>query len=225
MSAAEPIGFDTRTSPVLSVVGVPRGMTDDGVDRRRFIGALAVGASAGIAGCLGESRPGDGENGGDDSDPQVPEPTLEGVAAGPFEYPEGERCAVCNMPATDYPEPGQLVHENGLAAVFDSPGCLFGYVAASTPDSPIAGAWTTDRATGDRIDATAAHFVLVTDEEAADDPMGIDPRAFADREDAVAQLEAWDAEDLSPEDDIITGLEPVDLEIAAIYRPHRLPDE
>ncbi len=200
-------------------------MIDDGIDRRRFIGALASGAGAGIAGCLGESPPGDGENDGDDSAAQVHEPTLEDVAEGPFEIPEGERCAVCNMPATDYPEPGQLVHENGLAAVFDSPGCLFGYVVASTPDSPIAGAWTTDRATTDRIDATAAHFVLVTDKEAADDPMGIDPRAFADREDALAHLEAWDAEELSPEEDIITGLEPVDLEIASIYRPHRVPDE
>ncbi|AGB32707.1 lipoprotein [Natrinema pellirubrum DSM 15624] len=194
-------------------------MTDDGVDRRRFIGALAAGTGVGIAGCLGESESDDGPPA------QVYEPTLEGIEEGPFAFPEGESCAVCSMAATEYPESSQLVHENGQAAVFESPGCLFAYVASSTPDSPIAGAWTVDRETGEQIDATEAHYVLITDEEAVDDPMGIDPKAFADREDALNYLEAWEAEDLSPEDDIITGLEPVDLEIAAIYRPHRVPDE
>ncbi|SEQ50189.1 nitrous oxide reductase accessory protein NosL [Natrinema salaciae] len=196
----------------------------DGLERRGLLGTFGVGVAAAIAGCLGGIRPGDGGNDDDGSPAQVYEPTIEDVENGPFEFPEGHRCAVCGMTATDYFGKGQLVHENGLAAVFDSPGCLFAYVVSSTPESPIAGAWTTDYETSDLIDATEAHFVLITDEDAADDPMGIDPRPYADREDAVAFLEGWEAEDLSPEDDIIVGLEAVDLEIASIYRGARLPD-
>jgi len=68
--------------------------------------------------------------------------------------------------------------------------------------------------------------VLITDKEAAEDPMGIDPRPYAEREDAVAFLEEWEAEDLTPEEeDIIVGLEDVDMEIAVIYRESQLPDE
>lgn len=198
-----------------------------GFERRWFLGAIGAGVTAGLAGCLGGNLPGTGGNDGsaDGSSAQVYEPSIENVEEGPFDIPEGHRCAVCGMTATNYFGTGQLVHENGLAAVFDSPGCLFAYTVSSTPDSPIAGAWTTDYETGDFIDATEAHFVLITDEEAADDPMGIDPRPYADREDAVAFLEGWDAEDLSPDDDIIVGLEPVDLELASIYRGTRLPDE
>ncbi|QLG47442.1 nitrous oxide reductase accessory protein NosL [Natrinema halophilum] len=199
-------------------------MTDrTGLERRALLGILGTGLAAGIAGCLGGDQP-DTET--DDGPPaQVYEPTIENVDDGPFEFPDGHRCAVCSMIATEWFGKSQLVHENGLAAVFDSPGCLFAYVASSTPESPIAGAWTTDYETGGLIDATEAHFVLITDEEAADDPMGIDPRPYADREDAVAFLEEWDAEELTPEDDIIVGLEDVDLEIASIYREHHLPDE
>ncbi|WP_254523366.1 nitrous oxide reductase accessory protein NosL [Natrinema caseinilyticum] len=196
-------------------------MTDrNGLERRGLLCSLGVGLAAGFAGCLGGEQPeDDGE-----TQPQVYEPTIENVDEGPFAFPEGHRCAVCNMPATKYFGKGQLVHENGLAAVFDSPGCLFAYTVSSTPESPIAGAWTTDYETEELIDATAAHFVLITDKEAADDPMGIDPRPYADREDALAFLEEWDAEELT-EDDIIVGLEDVDLEIASIYRDSRLPDE
>lgn len=198
-------------------------MTDrNGLERRGLLGSLGAGLAAGFAGCLGGEQPED--QSGDEPPARVYEPTIENVTDGPFEFPEGHRCAVCGMPATKYFGKGQLVHENGLAAVFDSPGCLFAYKVSSTPESPIAGAWTTDYETGDLIDATAAHFVLITDEEAADDPMGIDPRPYADREDAIAFLEEWDAEELT-EDDIIVGLEEVDLEIASIYRKNRLPNE
>ncbi|WP_226481613.1 nitrous oxide reductase accessory protein NosL [Natrinema amylolyticum] len=196
----------------------------EGVDRRGLLGALGAGAAAGIAGCLG-GQPGDSGNDNDDPPAQVYEPSLEDVPDGPFEFPEGHRCAVCGMPATKYFGKGQLVHENGLAAVFDSPGCLFAYTVSSTPDSPVAGAWTTDYETADLIDATEAHFVLITDKEAAEDPMGIDPRPYADREHAVAFLEGWEAEDLSPDEDIIVGLDDVDLELVSIYRGTRLPDE
>ncbi|PCR90855.1 nitrous oxide reductase accessory protein NosL [Natrinema ejinorense] len=202
-------------------------MCDDALERRGLLGALGVGVATGIAGCLGGARPGNDGNGDTDDEPppQVYEPSIENVEDGPFEFPEGHRCAVCGMPATKYYGKGQLVHENGLAAVFDSPGCLFAYKVSSTPDSPIAGAWTTDYETADLIDATEANFVLITDKEAAEDPMGIDPRPYAAREDAVAFLEGWEAEDLSPEEDIIVGLDDVDLELASIYRGTQLPDE
>ncbi|ELY77112.1 nitrous oxide reductase accessory protein NosL [Natrinema gari] len=206
----------------------------EGLDRRGLLGLLGASATAGIAGCLGGNRPG---SGGDDTDgspaqadetdeppAQVYEPTLEGVAEGPVEITDEHTCAVCGMGLTQYFGNGQLVHENGLAATVESPGCLFAYLVSSTPDSPIAGAWTTDYETGDLIDATDAHFVLITDKQAADDPMGIDPRPYADREDAVAFLEGWEAEDLDPETDIIVGLDAVDLELASIYRGTRLPD-
>ncbi|WP_254763749.1 nitrous oxide reductase accessory protein NosL [Natrinema marinum] len=195
-----------------------------GLERRRLLGALGAGAAVGIAGCLGGSGDDTDDSGTDDERAQVYEPTHEGVDEGPIEFTENQRCAVCGMTPTDYFGKGQLVHENGLAAVFDSPGCLFAYKVSSTPDSPVADAWTTDYETGDLIDATAAYFVLITDEQAAEDPMGIDPRPFAAREDATAFLEEWTAEDLT-EDDIIVGLESVDMDIAAIYRGSRLPIE
>lgn len=197
----------------------------DGLERRGLLGALGVGAAAAIAGCLGGDQSGNGGTGNTDGSPaQVYEPSIEGVDEGPVEFVEGQRCEVCGMPPINYFGKGQLVHENGLAGVFDSPGCLFAYVVSSTPDSPIADAWTTDYQTGDLVDATEANFVLITDEEAADDPMGIDPRPYADREDALAFLEEWEAEDLT-EDDIIVGLDDVDMETASIYRGTRLPNE
>jgi nitrous oxide reductase accessory protein NosL len=195
----------------------------DGFGRRVLLGTFAAGATAAGAGCLVDLSGDDPEDADDRA--QVYEPTFEQVEETPFEFTDDQRCAVCSMTPTNYPRRrGQLVHENGAAAVFDSPGCLFAYVVSSTPDSPVAGAWTTDYGTRDLIDATGAHFVLITDADAADDPMGIDPRPFADREDALAFLEEWEAEDLT-EDDVIVGLEAVDLEIASIYRGNRLPDE
>ncbi|WP_222919580.1 nitrous oxide reductase accessory protein NosL [Natrinema sp. SYSU A 869] len=197
----------------------------EGLERRGLLGALGAGATAGIAGCFGGDRPGSGGDDTDGSPAKVYEPNLEDVAEGPVEITDEHHCAVCSMSLTQYFGNGQLVHENGLAATVESPGCLFAYLASSMPDSPIAGAWTTDYETGDLIDATEAHFVLITDKEAAEDLMGIDPRPYADREHAVAFLEEWEAEDLSPDEDIIVGLDDVDLELASIYRESRLPDE
>jgi len=196
----------------------------DGLERRRLLGALGMGVTAGIAGCLGGT-----DSEGDDLPAHVYEPSLEGVEEGPVEFTDSQRCDVCGMPVTKYFGNSQLVHENGQAAVFDLPGCLFAYKVSSAPDSPIQGAWTTDYQTEDLIDATEAHYVLITDKEAAkeilDDPMGIDPRPYANREDAITFLESWEAEELTPEEDIIVGLDEVDMETAKIYRKSRLPDE
>ncbi len=208
----------------------------DGLGRRRLLGALGVSATAGIAGCLGgNGSESDGPEDGDEQ-AQVYEPsfTIENGEEMPLEYDsnrlQSQRCDVCGMQIKNYNGKSQLVHENGQVAVFDFPGCLFAYKVSSTPDSPIQGAWTTDYETGNHyIDAMEAHYVLITDKEAAreilDDPMGIEPRPYADREDAVAFLESWEAEDLSPEEDIIVGLDEVDMETAKIYRKSRLPDE
>ncbi|SIS05689.1 nitrous oxide reductase accessory protein NosL [Natronorubrum thiooxidans] len=200
-------------------------MTERGglpIGRRGFLGLLGAGTVAGVAGCLGGdgddgSAHVDGDQAGNSYDPNVDEHPGDD----PIEFAETQGCAVCNMTPTDYPQwQSQLAHKDGTGAVFDTPGCLFAYLVATSSDSAVAGAWATDHGTGDLIDATDAHFVVVTDATAADDPMDINPRVFADHDDAVAYLEEWDAESLT-EDDII-GLEDVDVEIASIYRGNRL---
>ena len=206
----------------------------DGLERRRLLGALGLGATAAIAGCLGGGTEGNGNGtGSEDGDrAQVYEPSFS-LADGeepPLRYDSerlrSQRCDVCGMPINKYDGKSQLIHENGQVAVFDFPGCLFAYSVSSTPDSPVDRAWTTDEATGDHyIDAMDAHYVLISDKEAASDPMGIEPRPFANREDAISFIESWAAEDLSPEEDMIVGLDEVDMEIAKIYRKNRLPDE
>lgn len=189
----------------------------DGVplERRRLLGLLGTGAFVGIAGCSG----GDDDADDDENEPgeKTFDPNIEHPGDEPVEFTDDQNCAVCTMTPTDYSRwQSQLAHGNGEGAVFDSPGCMFAYVAANTADSEIAGAWTIDYETREQIDATEAFFVRITDEEAADDPMGIEPRAFADEDDALEFIEEWDAEELT-EDDII-GLDDVDRDTAMIYR-------
>ncbi|QFU83427.1 nitrous oxide reductase accessory protein NosL [Natronorubrum aibiense] len=197
-------------------------MTERGaqpIGRRRLLGLLGAGTAVGLAGCLGGSGPsGDGgDSAGISYDPNVDEHPGDD----PIEFADTQACAVCNMTPTDYPQwQSQLAHEDGTGAVFDTPGCLFAYLVATSSESPVAGAWTTEYGTTSLVDATEAHFVLVTDATAADDPMDINPRVFGDHDDAVAYLEEWDTEELT-EDDIV-GLEDVDFDIAAIYRGNRL---
>ncbi|MEY7850861.1 nitrous oxide reductase accessory protein NosL [Natrarchaeobius sp. A-rgal3] len=199
--------------------------------RRRVLASLGTGTAAGLAGCFGDAN-GDGGEGGDDTGDGTDEADEDHQYATNLAHPgdepiefEGLRCPVCNMQPADYPSwQSQLGHEDGTGAAFDTPGCLFAYYAAPPTESPVEGAWVTDFETGDLIDATAAHYVIVTDENAVTgEVMGLNPRPFADREDAVAYLEEWDAESLT-EDDII-GLADVDRDVAAIYRGNRLPDE
>ncbi|ELY43361.1 nitrous oxide reductase accessory protein NosL [Natronorubrum sulfidifaciens] len=199
-------------------------MTERGgrlIGRRRLLGLLGTGAAASVAGCLGGNGA-DGADGDDDRAGTAYDPNVEEHPGDdPIEFSDTQACAVCNMTPTDYPQwQSQLAHEDGTGAVFDTPGCLFAYLVATSSESPVVGAWSMEYGTTSLVDATEAHFVLITDADAADDPMDINPRVFADHDDAVAYLEEWDPEDLT-EDDII-GLEDVDFEVASIYRGNRL---
>ena len=185
------------------------------LDRRGLLGLLGAGAVVGVAGCLGDD---DGE---DEDEPRTFDPTIEHPGDEPVPFTADQSCPVCTMTPSDYADwHSQVAHENGEGAAFDTPGCMFAYLVAHVADSPVVGAWTVDRESGDLIDATEAFFVRITDKSAVDDPMGISPRAFADRDDAVAFLEAYDAEELT-EDDIIEFNE-IDRETAEIYRGNRM---
>ncbi|WP_049904660.1 nitrous oxide reductase accessory protein NosL [Natrialba asiatica] len=192
--------------------------------RRRLLGALGIGVTTSIAGCLGELVD-NGAEGEDDDEHPFADRVIDHPGGESIPFTEDQHCAVCNMRPTSYARwQGQLAHENGEGAVFDTPGCLFAYYAAPPVESPVSDAWTTNFGTTELIDATDAHFVLVTDEDGVDsEPMGLNPRPFAAREDAVAYLDEWDAEALTEED--IIELSAVDREIARIYRGRRVPDE
>lgn len=184
-----------------------------------------VGASgvAGLAGCSG----GDGSD-----DPNVADPDedtespflVDHPGDEPKEFDSQHLCSVCTMGVVDYPERNaQLAHENGDGMMFCSPGCLFAYYVAPEhfdgPDSDVVGVWTTDFDTGDLVDGLEAYYALEHDELRADDPMGVDPRVYADEETALEYVGQYDDLD---EDDVITFSE-VDEDVARIYRSTRLP--
>lgn len=198
------------------------------ITRRRLLGTAGTGTALAVAGCLGgpggDDESAEGDEGADAaSGNRYGEDLVDHPGDEPIAFLEGQRCPVCGMTAKNYANwYCQLAHENGKGAVFDTPGCLFAYYAYQPIESPVTAGWVTGFESGDLIDATAAHYVLVTDEQATvDEPMGPNPRPFADRADAVAYLEEWEAEDLT-EDDIIP-LSEVDTEHAELYRGNRLP--
>ncbi|ELY61631.1 nitrous oxide reductase accessory protein NosL [Natronolimnohabitans innermongolicus] len=181
------------------------------LDRRGLLAVLGAGAAVGLAGCAGG-------NDEEEDEATTYEPNVDDHPGDePIEFTSDQNCVVCNMTPTDYSDRmSQLAHEDGRGAVTCSPGCLFAYYAATASDSDVVGAWAVEITTGELADVTDGYFVLVTDEQAADDPMGIDPRPFGDREDALEFIDEWDAEALG-EDDIIT-LEDVDRDVARPYR-------
>lgn len=203
--------------------------------RRRLLGTIGAGIPVGLAGCLGGGSDGDesagdgnGDSGSDeeadaDGENRYAEQLLEHPGDEPLSFTEDQNCPVCGMTPANYQHwHCQLAHENGDGAAFDTPGCLFAYYAFQPVDAPVTAGWVMGIETRELIDATDAHYVLVTDDTATtDEPMGPNPRPFADRDDAVAYLEEWDAEDLT-EDDIVQ-LSDVDREIAALYRESRFP--
>jgi copper chaperone NosL len=78
----------------------------------------------------------------------------------------------------------------------------------------IAGGAVTDYETGERIDGREAVYALETDPDRVDDPMGLNPAPFANRDDAEAYVEA--VEYLSAED--IVGLDAFDRDLASQHR-------
>jgi copper chaperone NosL len=195
--------------------------------RRRLLTGIGAGACVGFAGCLDggddESGTNNGrDDGADGEHPNLPE--IEESGDDPLEFDDDQNCAVCGMTPTDYPDwHSQLAHESGERAIFCSSGCMTAYLADVPIDSGIVGAWTVDYESGELIDALEAFFVIVTDSSDVDEVMELNPRAFAEEDDAVAFLDEWESEELS-EDDII-GFEEIDTDVASIYREGRFPDD
>jgi hypothetical protein len=133
--------------------------------------------------------------------------------------PSDAACPVCNMKPAKFPTwNAQVVHEDGTREFFDTSGCMAAYYALADTfaetDAPVAGVWVTDFETGERIDGTAAHYVLETDSDRVDDPMRLNPAPFAERADAEAYV---DAVDYLTADDIV-GIDAFDRDVAEQYR-------
>ena len=154
-----------------------------------------------------------------DSDDEGEMADDEDELAEPTVFPDDRGCAVCQMVAADYPDwNAQVVHADGHREYFCSAGCLAGYYPDPTafggPETDIEGVWVTDVETQELIDASSASFVRVTDTDHVDDIMMRNPTPFADRADAEAFVDGFDAYDT---DDIIT-LSAFDAELAELYR-------
>lgn len=216
------------------------GFEDRLVARRGVLGTIGAGVTVAVAGCLGDDDDEEGDGDGNDADGASGSSDGEGETQPedasypdqhvfdhpgdePVEFTGDQSCPVCTMTPSDYSDwQCQLAHEDGTGAAFDTPGCLFAYAAFPPTDADVTAGWVTDYESGELIDATEAHYVLVTDETAVrGETMTINPRPFADRDDAVAYLDEWDAEDLT-EDDIIQ-FDEIDRDVAAIYRENRFP--
>ena len=208
----------------------------DDTARRTFLGTLVAGVAAGTAGCIGGSDDADepaADGQGHDNDDQ--EGTGEAGEAdgaladhpgdGPIDPPSDRRCdGVCGMVVEEFPEwDAQVAHEDGTGAFFCTAGCMVGYYidppAMDGSEAAVVGVWVSAFDDGAMIDGTEASYVLDDDFERMDEPMGLNPRPFVDREDAVSWAEETDG--LSADD--VVGLEAFDFELADMYRPGRVP--
>ena len=199
--------------------------------RRRFLGAVLAGAGLGLAGCLGSDDDGGaGANGDEADDGEFDEEAFPAHPGDePTDPPEDHICnGVCGMSPVEWPDwNAQLAHEDGRGAFFCSAGCLAAYYvypdldAHGAPDEEIVGVWVRDFDTNELIDGEKAHYVLDDDEERFDEPMGVNPRPFADRTDAEAFVEKYD--DLSDEE--IVGLDEFDHDVAVRYRGYAIPED
>ena len=188
--------------------------------RRRVL--ATIGITSTLAGCSDTD---------DDVNSDVPDPDTsesEFLVDHPVDEPKAfsssHLCGVCSMAVTDYSDRNaQLAHENGDGMMFCSPGCLFAYYGVpdqfGAPESDIVGAWVTDFETESLVDGFDAVYVLEHDEHRTDDPMGLDPRVYANMDDARKYIEQYDDLD---EDDTVT-LSEVGEDIARMYRRDRLP--
>ncbi len=177
--------------------------------RREFAALIASGVVTGVAGC-----------GGDDGGvTATPGTTDTPGGADPVSIPGDASCPVCDMAPAEFPAwNAQLVHDDGVRAYFDTAGCTAAYHAVpgefAATDADIGGVWVTDYETSERIDGREAVYALETDPDRVDDPMGLNPAPFANRDDAETYVEA--VEYLSAED--IVGLDAFDRDLASQYR-------
>jgi len=182
------------------------------LDRRTVVGTLGMTAAVALAGCSAGDDTGDGaaETGeGSTAD-------LESAVA----FPDGEGCAVCNMVAAEHPTwNAQLVHEDGTRSFFCSSGCFAAYYVDPArfdgPASAVANGWVTDYETGELCPAETAYFVRVTETDHVDDIMRMNPTPFADRADAEAFVDSFEAYG----DNDIIQLDAFDQNLAVLYRP------
>ena len=182
------------------------------LDRRTVVGTLGMTAAVALAGCSAGDDTGDGAaetGGGSTAD-------LESAVA----FPDGEGCAVCNMVAAEHPTwNAQLVHEDGTRSFFCSSGCFAAYYVDPArfdgPASAVANGWVTDYETGELCPAETAYFVRVTETDHVDDIMRMNPTPFADRADAEAFVDSYEAYG----DDDIIQLDAFDQNLAVLYRP------
>ena len=182
------------------------------LDRRTVVGTLGMTAAVALAGCSAGDDTGDGaaETGeGSTAD-------LESAVA----FPDGEGCAVCNMVAAEHPTwNAQLVHEDGTRSFFCSSGCFAAYYVDPArfdgPASAVENGWVTDYETGELCPAETAYFVRVTETDHVDDIMRMNPTPFADRADAEAFVDSFEAYG----DNDIIQLDAFDQNLAVLYRP------
>lgn len=194
--------------------------------RRSVLRLFGSGAALALAGCTG----GDGTEDGEPADGTTESPdegeTDEPEGVDPVDVPAEASCAVCEMDVAKFEDwNAQAIHEDDTRAFFCTSGCATTYYVVpgefAETDAAIAGFWVTDFETTDLIDGLEAHYALETDSDRVDDPMGMNPAPFADREDAIAYVDA--VEYLSEAD--VVGLSAFDRDVVSQYRGRFLPEE
>lgn len=197
---------------------------DRRLHRRTVVSAIGTGSLFSLAGCTRSEDPPSEAPDTPDASESDPEAFAHHPGDGPTDFPPDHICnGVCGMTAAEYPEwNAQLAHTDEKGAYFCSVGCLFTYLVApdrvDAHDTTIEEMWIRDYVTTDLIAASGAYLVLEDDPDRDDEPMGLNPRPFLDREDA----ETYAAEYGFTDDDIIQ-IDELTLEIARIYRPYQLP--
>jgi hypothetical protein len=202
---------------------------NDGLTRRRALGAGGAVLTLALAGCSGTGDGGTTETEtatSTQTDTATPtaEPTTTETAEASrsaLDVPEDANCAVCNMKPAKFPDyNAQLQYESSEPKFFCSNGCMASFAAdpghfeEAYADASIAAAFVHDHDTTDWIDGLAASYVLEMDSERVDDPMRINPLAFDTEADATAYVEQYD--DLTAED--VVGFDAFDRDLAEQYR-------
>lgn len=201
-----------------------RGSGPRALGRRNMLEVAVASGVIALSGCLGGPRDEETHDESDGIEPVFPDhPGDE-----PASFPESHFCnGICGMDVANYPEwNAQLAHVDGTGAFFCTTGCLFGYLAVPDHhDAPadIDGVWVTDHGSGDLVDGWDAVYVLIRDSDLVSDPMGINPRPFADETNAVSYVDNHEDDSVTEED--VVQLDDVDLSVASIYRGDRLPRE